>query len=132
MRVIAANIDFNLTNRFGLTANSVGQALRAFAPASVHVYVSGGGAHNAALMRSLARLLPNARIDTSDSLGVQGDAKEAIAFAVLGYEALRGRAAGLPAVTGARHPAVLGAIAPARLDELIAKIEAEIARSARR
>jgi 1,6-anhydro-N-acetylmuramate kinase len=39
-------------------------------------------------------------------------AKEPAAFALLAAEALRGRAAGMPSVTGARRAAVLGKIVP--------------------
>ena len=45
-------------------------------------------------------------------LGVPADAKEAIAFAVIGHETLHGRPGNLPGCTGARHPSVLGAIWP--------------------
>ena len=62
----------------------------------------------------------------SDDLGVDPDAKEALAFAVLGYETLRGRAAGLPSVTGASRAAVLGAIAPFELGALLGKMEREL------
>ena len=41
---------------------------------------------------------------------IDSDAKEAIAFALLGYLALRGFAASVPSCTGARHEAVLGKI----------------------
>jgi len=37
-----------------------------------------------------------------------GDALEAVAFAILGYQMLRGRQGNIPTVTGARAPAVLG------------------------
>jgi len=60
-------------------------------------------------------------------VGTRLDLEEALAFAVLGYDTLRGRAAGWPAVTGARHAAVLGALAPYRLRELLVKIDAELA-----
>jgi anhydro-N-acetylmuramic acid kinase len=45
-------------------------------------------------------------------VGVNGDALEAIAFAVLGYEMLSGRQGNLPQVTGARAPAPLGKLTP--------------------
>jgi anhydro-N-acetylmuramic acid kinase len=38
------------------------------------------------------------------------DAKEAVAFAILGSECVSGQPANVPSVTGARHPAVLGKI----------------------
>ena len=73
------------------------------APAAV--YLSGGGAHNPALRAALARHLPGARFASTDQLGVPGDAKEAILFAVLANEAV----AGQPVAIGAgrqRVPAV--------------------------
>ncbi|GAC1383697.1 MAG: anhydro-N-acetylmuramic acid kinase [Hymenobacter sp.] len=74
-------------------------------PAPVAVYTSGGGAHNPALLAALGRHLPAARFATTDGLGVPGDAKEAILFAVLANEAV----AGQPVAIGAgrqRVPAV--------------------------
>jgi anhydro-N-acetylmuramic acid kinase len=49
----------------------------------------------------------------TEEFGIPADAKEAIAFALLGYETLRGRPANVPAATGARQPVVLGKIVPA-------------------
>jgi N-acetylmuramic acid 6-phosphate etherase len=77
------------------------------------VVVSGGGAHNAALMALLRGLLAPAEVITSDALGLPADAKEAIAFAVLAYETWHGRPGNLPAATGATRPAILGSITPA-------------------
>ena len=74
-------------------------------PAPAAVYVSGGGAHNPALLAALARHLPGAHFAATDVLGVPGDAKEAILFAVLANEAV----AGQPVSIGAgrrRVPAV--------------------------
>lgn len=73
------------------------------APAAM--YASGGGAHNPALLQALARHLPGTRFARTDELGVPGDAKEAILFAVLANEAV----AGTPVAIGAgrqRVPAV--------------------------
>lgn len=55
-----------------------------------HIFVSGGGAHNPLLMQWLKNLLYDCTFTTSDKLGVAGDAKEAVLFAVLANEALVG------------------------------------------
>src|SRR5208337_4480719 len=47
-------------------------------------------------------------IVTGGGVGVDGNALEAVAFAILGYQMLRGRQGNIPSVTGARAPAVLG------------------------
>lgn len=72
------------------------------------VVVSGGGRRNRALMAGLARRLAPRDVVAVDALGLDGDFKEAVAFAVLAYESALGWAVNLPAVTGARHPARCG------------------------
>jgi anhydro-N-acetylmuramic acid kinase len=109
-----------------LTLEGIVHDINAYAPAGARIVVSGGGARNAALVAGLRDRLGPKRVLLAGELGIDADMKEAIAFAILGYEALRGRAAGLPRVTGARHPAVLGTIAPLRLRDLLAKIEHEV------
>jgi anhydro-N-acetylmuramic acid kinase len=108
-----------------LTAATVAEAISPNGYDDAHVIVSGGGAHNRSLLARLQARLPRARVETSDSMGIPVDAKEAMAFAVLGYETLRGRTANVPAATGARHAVVLGAIAPKHLQDLLAQIEEE-------
>jgi anhydro-N-acetylmuramic acid kinase len=76
-------------------------------------------------MRRLAARLPGALVETTDAAGVPANAKEAIAFAVLGYETLRERAANVPRVTGASRSLPLGAIAPHDLRRVLALLEAE-------
>ncbi|MDQ2817009.1 MAG: anhydro-N-acetylmuramic acid kinase [Candidatus Eremiobacteraeota bacterium] len=93
------------------------------------VITSGGGAHNVTLMSMLrtaldARAMAPVRLDTSNAFGIDVDAKEAIAFAVLGYEAVHGRPNNVPSCTGAAQPVVLGKLvlasaAPAKISRLI-------------
>jgi anhydro-N-acetylmuramic acid kinase len=96
-----------------LTCQGIARAIREYCTGAQDIYLCGGGAHNSALRARLATLLPKCAIDITDSLGVSGDFLEAIAFAWLAQQALHGKPANLPAVTGARHPCVLGAIYPA-------------------
>ncbi|WP_298721553.1 anhydro-N-acetylmuramic acid kinase [uncultured Oceanisphaera sp.] len=72
--------------------------------------VCGGGGHNPLLMQRLAALLPNWRVDTCNSAGVDMDAMEAMAFAWLAHQAMHNLPGNLPEVTGARRPAILGAV----------------------
>jgi len=111
------------------TVATIADGLEAYAPAGASVVASGGGTRNAALMSLLAERLAQSgcSLERSDAYGVDADAKEAIAFAVLGYETLRGRPASLPGATGASRPALLGAIAPCGLDTLLAQIREECA-----
>jgi len=110
------------------TVRGVADAVRRHAPAAARLIVSGGGVHNRGVMAGLAAALPGVAIASSAAYGIDPDAKEAIAFALLGREALAGRAAGLPGVTGARGARVLGAIAPADLAALVERIRGEEAR----
>ena len=94
-----------------LTAHSVFLHYRRFYAAGFRadeVIVSGGGVHNAAIMKRLAELFHPARVRPCDELGLPADAKEAVAFAVLAFETWHGRPGNLPGATGARQRAVLG------------------------
>ncbi|MCZ2074991.1 MAG: anhydro-N-acetylmuramic acid kinase [Bryobacteraceae bacterium] len=93
------------------TAAAVCEGIRRFVPFRVDdLIVSGGGAHNPVLMGYLAAFLPEAEVQTSTDFGIDIDAKEAIAFAILAYETWHRRPSNLPSATGARHPAILGKI----------------------
>jgi len=75
-----------------LGASAVALGVRHYlgaAPAA-EVLVSGGGAHNAALLAALARHLPGTQLRSTAEAGVPPDAKEAVLFAVLANEALAG------------------------------------------
>lgn len=93
-----------------LTARTVADAVRA-AGAS-EVIASGGGTRNPTLMSMLRTALHGIPLRTSDDLGLPAAAKEAYAFAVLGYLTAHGLAGTVPACTGARRPGILGSITP--------------------
>lgn len=108
-----------------LTAKAAADAILAHAARGARVLCSGGGARNPAILARLRNHLPESSVETSDGYGIAGDAKEAIAFAILGYETLRGRAANVPRVTGAQAEVVLGSIAPRELRALLEEVENE-------
>ncbi len=96
-----------------LTAHSVADAYRRFAPFPVEdVILGGGGRHNATLVEMLRELLAPAEVLTQEDIGQHSDYKEALLCAVIGYETWHGRVGNHPAITGARRPVVLGQITP--------------------
>ncbi len=96
-----------------LTGDSIATAVQRFCSETKELYLCGGGAHNETLAAHLQRALPRCRVQKTEVLGIAADWMEAIAFAWLAQQALHLRPANLPAVTGAKHPCVLGAIYPA-------------------
>ncbi|MGD2079502.1 MAG: anhydro-N-acetylmuramic acid kinase [Nitrospirota bacterium] len=74
------------------------------------VILSGGGARNAHLVALLREALSPLRVRSVDDFGVPAEAKEALSFAVLAKETLRGRPSSIPRATGASRSAVLGKI----------------------
>ncbi len=76
------------------------------------VIASGGGCANPTLMAMLRSRIDGCRLVTSDTLGAPADAKEAIAFALLGFYTAHGLPANVPSCTGAAAERVLGSITP--------------------
>ncbi|MFI9062092.1 anhydro-N-acetylmuramic acid kinase [Streptomyces sp. NPDC053429] len=95
-----------------LTATTIADALRPLG--ATEVFASGGGVRNPTLTAMLRAELGPAALRTSDELGLPAAAKEAYAFAVLGYLTLHGLPGNAPGCTGARGPRVLGSITPGR------------------
>jgi anhydro-N-acetylmuramic acid kinase len=94
-----------------LTPASIAVGIKRFVRLPVNeVIVSGGGVHNRTMMGYLQAFLPGVRVRTSDEFGVNSDAKEAIAFAILAYETWHKRPSNLPSATGARRAVVLGKV----------------------
>ncbi|HKW49251.1 MAG TPA: anhydro-N-acetylmuramic acid kinase [Gemmatimonadaceae bacterium] len=97
-----------------LTARSIADAYRRFLPEPItEVLISGGGARNPTLVRMIAALIaPIAVRDFADEF-FDGEAKEAVAFALLAYLHVTRRAGNLPRATGARGARLLGKLTPA-------------------
>ena len=95
-----------------LTARTIADAIRAYAPTADEIVVCGGGANNATLMHALAGELAPRELHTTGDEGVPVEQVEPLAFAWLARETLAGRAGNLPAVTGAKGKRILGAIYP--------------------
>jgi anhydro-N-acetylmuramic acid kinase len=77
------------------------------------VLVGGGGAHNPALLAALQSAIPRGAVESFDVAGVPAGAAEAVAFSLMGRNALLGLPNHLPRCTGAHRTAVLGEIVPA-------------------
>ncbi len=107
------SLDDLLATLVTFTAEAVARACRELLPGSPAVdrlLVCGGGARNPAMLASLVRALPNASVQTSDTVGVPSGAVEAMAFSLMGRNALLGVPNHLPACTGASRAAVLGEV----------------------
>jgi anhydro-N-acetylmuramic acid kinase len=99
-----------------LTARAIGAAADRFVPPPLRpldVVRSGGGARNPALVAAIVASWRGPEHRAFDELFFDGDAKEAAAFAFLGFLTRSGRAGNEPAATGARGPRILGSITPA-------------------
>ena len=97
-----------------LTAASIADAFSRFVPEPVReLVVSGGGAENPALVDAITSALPSVVVRRFSDVFFDGEAKEAVAFALLGYLHLVGEPGNLPSVTGARGPRILGQRTPA-------------------
>jgi anhydro-N-acetylmuramic acid kinase len=95
-----------------LTAWGITDHIKRFAPQTKRVLVCGGGAHNRVLMASLASGLPLVTVEQTDAHGVPAQQVEALAFAWLAKQFVERRAIDFPAITGARHGTIAGALYP--------------------
>ena len=96
-----------------MTAAAVAAASDHFPEPPREWLVCGGGRHNPAIMRALARRLDGVKVRPVEVVGWEGDALEAQAFAYLAVRSLRGLPLSLPTTTGALHPIRGGRLFPA-------------------
>jgi anhydro-N-acetylmuramic acid kinase len=101
-----------ITTATVFTAATIAAGIRLCGVEEGDLIVSGGGSHNPEIMAHLAAFLPAFAISTSTDHGIDADAKEAIAFAILAHQTWRRRPSNLPSATGAAHPVILGSITP--------------------
>ncbi|MDZ4805878.1 MAG: anhydro-N-acetylmuramic acid kinase [Candidatus Eisenbacteria bacterium] len=108
--------DTTLSTGTSFTARSVAEAVARYLPTGFvpdEVLVSGGGVHNREMLkrvgteleRAIGRAIP---VTTTADHGLDPDAKEALAFALLANESIHGGAGNVPSATGARRAVVLG------------------------
>ncbi len=91
------------------TAECISAGVRDYCPVKPdRMIVGGGGSMNPTLLAHIADCLPGCEVMTNEQLGLDSNAKEAVAFAVLANEAMYGQPNNAPGATGAAHPVVMG------------------------
>lgn len=99
-----------------LTAVSITNDIKQYAPTVSSVYICGGGAFNGKLLERiqfhLFSLPSNPKVQTTSILGISPQQVESLAFAWLAQCFVLKQAGNLPAVTGAKGPRILGALYP--------------------
>ncbi len=91
-----------------LTAESIVMSYERWVPPVCNldqVIIGGGGSYNRTLINMLRERLPPGGVEVivHEDVGISSDAKEAIAFAILGNDAAAGCFTNVPKATGARH-----------------------------
>ncbi|WP_096273880.1 anhydro-N-acetylmuramic acid kinase [Paucisalibacillus globulus] len=104
-----------------LTAITLTDQIKAHLPsASIQeVFISGGGCYNPSLMKEIESGLPtDVRLRKMDEIGMPADAKEAMVFALLGYQYLNKRTNNFPPATGAKRKVMMGKVAWGNVKEV--------------
>jgi anhydro-N-acetylmuramic acid kinase len=109
LQVSAVNVQTTLAE---LTARTIAATLPDAGAGRRLALVCGGGARNQQLLNRLRSLAPDWTVETTAAHGIAVEHVEAATFAWLAHRYLGGLPGNLPSVTGARHPAVLGALFP--------------------
>ena len=106
-RISAVDVQATLVQ---LTAHSIATEIKYHLDSSKTIFICGGGAHNDYLVSQIQNLLGDKKVSTTDTLGLHPDWVEACAFAWLAYKTVNKQSGNMPAVTGASHSVILGAI----------------------
>ena len=106
-----------LASATALTAESIAFAYRRFVFPRVpidEVFVAGGGARNATMMRMLRERLAPIPVATTEELGIPVEAREVLAMVALANDTVQGYTGNAPGATGARRRVICGDITPGR------------------
>ncbi len=95
-----------------LTASCIGNSILESGLAIKKVYLCGGGTHNTQLHTYLSQLLPNVLVASTVDLNINPDYLEAMMFAWLACQTINRTPVDLSSITGAKKPAILGALYP--------------------
>ncbi len=94
-----------------LTAKTIETALKdVYKIMPDELIINGGGVYNKTLLLMIKQCLPMCTVKTGEDIGINSDAKEAIAFALLANETMCGICNNAPGATGAKHPVIMGKI----------------------
>lgn len=102
-----------ITTLTWFTAWSIAENFRTFVMSKddiAELIIGGGGAYNKAMLKFIQNELPEIRVSTQEDKGYSSDAKEAIAFVILGNETLHHQFSNVPKATGAKQKVILGNI----------------------
>lgn len=98
-------------NATALTAKSIALAYQLFVKQPIdQLIIGGGGSYNQTLIKMIKKEFIGISVLTQEELGLNSDAKEAIAFAILANEIIHSQPGNVPSVTGALGPTLLGKI----------------------
>lgn len=92
------------------TAATIALAVRRFSPEAKEIVAAGGGVHNPTLLGQLAAFLPGVQLGTTADFGIDPDAKEAIAFAVMAHQTWLRKPSNIASATGAARLVVQGKV----------------------
>ena len=107
---LGINLPDTIATATMFTAKSIELGMSFLPKIPDELIVGGGGSQNKTLMSNIKSCLPRCNVLTNEDLGLDSNAKEAVAFAVLANEALFGYSNNVPSATGASHSVVMGKI----------------------
>ena len=93
-----------------LTCTTIANSILKVAPDVKDIYVCGGGAHNHFLLATLQAYVGNAKVQTTEIIGLSPDWVEACAFAWFARQTLNGHELTLKSITGANRNCIAGGI----------------------